>query len=89
MDALIGNRYARPCRVLNRKLCLTILTRSTTNRTRQDIAPQHFDIGNLNGLDEEIIESEQCDDGVSASNRSVQADTKSAPFCKSRVDCVV
>jgi hypothetical protein len=43
----------------------------------------------LNGLDEEIIESEQCDDGVSASNRSVQADTKSAPFCKSRLDCVV
>jgi hypothetical protein len=42
-----------------------------TNNTGQVAASQHFDIKNLKGLDEEIVESEQHDDGVSASNSSV------------------
>jgi hypothetical protein len=46
------------------------LIRNTTNHTGQVAASQHFDIENFKGLDEEIVESEQRDDGVSASNSS-------------------
>jgi hypothetical protein len=61
------------------------LTGNTTNHAGQVATSQYFDIENLKGLDEEIVESEQRDDGVSASNPSVQAHLLQG----SRVDCVV
>ena len=61
MHSRIGHHNPTPCRVLNCEPRLTVLPSHSPNCTAEMVPAQEFDVGDLERLDIEVIESEEGD----------------------------
>lgn len=61
MNLLISQHNPRLCRILDRKLCLSILPGDPPNRSRKMLSIERLDILDLERLNEQVIEPQQRD----------------------------
>ena len=61
MDLGISNHDSCSCGVLDRKLCLSLLTTNTSDTSAQVIAVQSLHVLDLKSLKVQVIKSENCD----------------------------
>lgn len=57
-DVRISQHYTCPTRILNRKLCLSILPRDSTDSSGQVVPVQRLDVLDLEGIEVEVFETE-------------------------------